>query len=80
MFDLLKQMGQLKQMQEAIKKERVEIENDGVKVTVSGEMSILEIKLNPDKPAIDQERTVKDSINQAFTEIQSRLAKNLSLP
>lgn len=74
MFDKLKQ---LKQMQEVLKKEEVEEEINGVKVLVNGKMEILEVSLNNDLSKEDQEKALKDCLNQAFSRIQSNLSSKM---
>ena len=46
MFDNLKQLHQLKKMQDEFKKETVTLEKNGLKVTINGNFEIQEIILN----------------------------------
>ena len=79
MFDFMKQVSQLRQLQSQMKNERLEKEKDGIRVVVNGEMRIEEIRLNPDLPPEEQSQLLKNIINDAFEEIQKRLASKLQL-
>jgi DNA-binding protein YbaB len=77
MFDQLKQLKQMKDLQDKLGKERVEIEKDGIKVAVNGKMEVEEIILNPSLSKEQQEKTVKDCINDAMKKIQISAAQKL---
>lgn len=79
MLDFLKQIGPLRAMQEQIKKEVVTLEQDGVKLTMRGDMQIQEIKIQPDLKTEQIEKTIISLHNRALAEIQSRLARSMSL-
>ena len=72
---LLKQLGDLKKMQKEISRQRVTVENRGVKVTVTGEQKIKELDFADGV----EPRTVAKVINQAFDRLKKRLAKNLMI-
>lgn len=78
MFDQLKQLKQLKEIQDQLKKERVEVEKNGVKAVVNGKMEIEEIVLNPDFGIEQQEKAVKDCVNEAVRKVQTNLAQKMS--
>lgn len=78
MFDQLKQLAQLKSLQNQIAKEKFEAEFDGVKAVVNGGMTIEEISLNPALDLPRQQRAAKEAINRAMKEAQSGAAKKLS--
>jgi len=77
MFDNLKQLAKLKELQEALEKERKEVEKEGVRVLVNGKMEIEEISLNPKLDAVKQGEIIKDCINQALKEVQQEAAKKM---
>lgn len=77
MLDFLKQMNQLRAMQDAMKKETVTMERNGAKVTMRGDMRIDEIIINPNVTPADSQRLLKDLINEARGEIEKRLAGQL---
>jgi DNA-binding protein YbaB len=78
MFDQLKQLKQLKEIQDQLKKERVEVGKNGVAVVVNGKMEIEDITLNPELGIEQQEKAVKDCVNDAVRKIQTNLAQKMS--
>ena len=62
----------LKQMQNQLAKERVEVEENGVKVVVSGEMKIRELRTNgqPDDK-------IADAVNKAMEKAQKLSAEKM---
>jgi len=78
MFDKLKQLKQLKDLQSAAKKEVAEVEREGVRVVVDGNMEILEIHLNPDIETIKQEKLLQDCLNEAMKKIKIALAQKMA--
>lgn len=79
MFDLLKQASQLRATQEQIKKEAVTLEQDGISLTLRGDMHISEIKIAHGLAPEQIEKTLTELHNRAVAEIQSRLARSMSL-
>lgn len=77
MFDNLKKLQQLKQIKDSLEKEKIEIEKEGIKVIVNGKMEVEEIKLNPDLNQEEQERAIKDCINEATKKIQMMVAQKM---
>ena len=77
MFGDLKQLAKLKEIKDALEKERKEVEKDGVRVVVNGKMEIEEIKLNPQLDFKKQEEIIKDCINRGLKEIQQEAAKKM---
>ena len=80
MFDFLKQMGQLRAMRERMKNETVALEQDGIKLSMRGDMHISEIKISSGLSPEQIEKILIDLHNRALAEIQSRLARSISLP
>lgn len=78
MLDKFKQIKQLKNLQTAIKKEKVEVEKEGVKVVVSGAMEVEEISLNKDLSKEKQETVLKQCFNEAMKKIRRKIAGQLS--
>ena len=62
----------LKQMQNQLAKERVEIEENGVKVVVSGEMKIKELRTND-----QSDDKVVETINKAMEKAQKMSAEKM---
>jgi len=70
MAEMMKQaremQNNLKKIKEELKRSQYEAEVNGVKVIVSGEMDIKELKLNPALDPKKQEESVKQAINKAL--------------
>lgn len=77
MLDKLKELGQLKALQDQARGERFEASRDGVKVVVNGALTIEEIVLNPDLSPQEQESIVKECINDAMKNAQMGMAQKL---
>ena len=54
--------GQMKKIKDELSRQTYEAEAGGVRVTVSGDMEVKEIK----SPAGEQDRAVKDAVNKAL--------------
>ncbi|MDD5146770.1 MAG: YbaB/EbfC family nucleoid-associated protein [Candidatus Pacebacteria bacterium] len=78
MFDKFKQMKQLIDLQNQMKQEKAEVERNGVKVVVNGKMEVEEVRLNQQMAPQDQERIVKDCINEAAKQVQMKMASKMS--
>jgi len=78
MFDKLKQLAQLKEMESKMKEERIVVENSGVKIVINGKLAIEEIALNPQLGLEEQQRIVKDCFNEAVRKIQMSMAQKFS--
>jgi len=77
MLDKLKQLNQLKALQDQAKNEKFEASKEGVKVVVNGSLIIEEIILNPDLPADQQALIVKECINDALRNAQMGMAQKM---
>jgi DNA-binding protein YbaB len=74
-FDQLKQMKQIKDIQDQLSKERMEAEKEGIKAVVNGKMEVEEIVLNPSLAKEQQERLVKECVNEAMKKVQMSAAQ-----
>lgn len=77
MLDKFKQLRELKKLQDEISKEKVEVEKKGVKVVLNGKIEVEEIILNPELSQNEQEKILRDCINEAVQRIQFRLASKM---
>ncbi|MFA6322657.1 MAG: YbaB/EbfC family nucleoid-associated protein [Candidatus Buchananbacteria bacterium] len=77
MLDKLKQIGQLKAMQDQIKKEKFEVEKQGIKVVVSGSLQIEEIIVLNEMESETLVRAIKDCTNEALKKAQFGLAQKI---
>jgi DNA-binding protein YbaB len=77
MFDKLKNIQELKRMQNEFKKERETVQKRGLSVTVNGNMEVESITLNPALAQRETEIVLAQCINEANKNIQKRLAKSM---
>ncbi|MDD5144834.1 MAG: YbaB/EbfC family nucleoid-associated protein [Candidatus Pacebacteria bacterium] len=77
MFDKLKQLKQIKDLQDALKNEKAEVEKEGIRVSVNGKMEIESIELNPGLDKESQERIVRECVNEALKKVQMIAAQKL---
>lgn len=78
MFEKLNQLKKLKELQNSLKKEIIEIEKENIKVSVNGNLKIEEITLNPELGKERQESLLKECINEAMQKIQRIAAEKMS--
>jgi len=77
MFDKIKQIHQLKKLQDEFKKEKLTVEKNGVSVTMNGNFEVEEIKLNPALGLEDQQSALKQALNEVRESIQKTLAQKM---
>ena len=78
MFDKLKQLHNLKKLQDDFKKERLTFDDRGVEVTINGNFEVEAVKLNPELTIVEQQEVLKHCLNMARQEIQKTLASRIS--
>ncbi|MEX1014075.1 MAG: YbaB/EbfC family nucleoid-associated protein [Candidatus Paceibacterota bacterium] len=76
MFDNLKDLKKLKDLQNQMKKETITVESNGVSLTLNGEMKIQSLSLNPDLDISNQEKAIKDCFEEAMTKIRKKLSSS----
>ena len=77
MFDNLKKLQQLKAIKNSLEKEKIVTENQGTKVIMNGKMEIEEIQLSSELNKEEQEKVLKDCINEAMKKIQMIVAQKM---
>ncbi len=77
MWDQMKQAKELYRLQKELQKERIEVEDKGVKIIVNGKMEIESVTLNPEISKEEQEQAVKTCFNEALRKIQTNLAQKM---
>lgn len=77
MFDKFKQLKQMKELRDSLSKEKEEIEKNGIRAVVNGKMEVEEVHLNPDLDKEEQERLIRECINEGFKKIQNNAAKKM---
>jgi len=78
MLDKLKQLAHLKKMQDELKDQLVEVEQQGVKVVLNGRFEVEEILLNPNLQKEEQEIVIRQCFNEAVKKLQMSLAQKFS--
>ena len=77
MFDKLKQIKQLKELQNKLSKEEIVVEKNGVRIIINGKMEVKEVKLNPNLSFKEQEELIRDCFNDAIKKLQMSIAKEM---
>ncbi len=77
MLDKLKQLGQLKALQDSMKSEKFIVEKEGFKIVMNGNLQVEEVIVNPDLPAEQQNQIIKDCTNEAIAKTQKGMAQKL---
>ncbi|MCD6284019.1 YbaB/EbfC family nucleoid-associated protein [bacterium] len=77
MFDKLKQIKQLKELQNKLSKEEIIAEKDGVKIIINGKMEVKKVQLNPSLSFEKQEELIRDCFNNAVKELQMSITKEM---
>ncbi|MBM3206224.1 MAG: hypothetical protein FJZ43_01195 [Candidatus Staskawiczbacteria bacterium] len=77
MFDKLKQINELRKLQGEFKKEKMTLEKRGIVIVMNGNFEIEDVKLNAQLSLEDQQRAVKEVINEARESIQKKLAQKM---
>lgn len=67
----------MQQIQNALKNEKIENEKNGVKVRLNGKLEVEDIELNAALSIDDQEKAVKDCINDAMKKAQMVVARKM---
>lgn len=81
MLDKLKNLYKLKQDAQRIKdelaKEKVEVENHGIKIIMNGNQEVESIILISDLPIETQQRYLKETFNEAVKKVQKLMAEKM---
>lgn len=78
MFDKLKQLQQARAIQQALSQERIEVEENGVRIILRGDLVVEEVSLNESLSLRDQELAVKNCFQKAVRETQRVMAQKMS--
>ncbi len=77
MFDKLREVKKLREMQNALAKERAEIEEGGVRVVINGKMEVEEVSIEEGLSKEEIEKNTKNSINQCLKKVQMEAARRM---
>ena len=69
MFEKLKQIKKLQEIQGALKNEKVENEKNGVKILMNGKLEVEDVQLNPDLSLAEQEKAHVRIISKALERV-----------
>jgi len=75
MFDKLKDLKKLKDLEGALGKETIEKEREGIKVVVNGRAEIVSVSLNADLEKGRQEQILKEIINDVSRDAKMLMAR-----
>lgn len=78
MFNLFKNLKELKQLNEMVSSEKVVVERDGIMIKMNGKMEVEEIILNSSLDIEKQQKILKDVFNEAIKKIQMALMTKFS--
>ncbi|AKM78429.1 MAG: hypothetical protein UY31_C0032G0009 [Candidatus Wolfebacteria bacterium GW2011_GWE1_48_7] len=74
MFDSFKQLKQLKELQNAIQKEEVTAERDGVRITMNGAFEVNEVSIEEGIANDRLQKLMKEVFNDAVKKAQQAIA------
>ncbi len=77
MLDKFKQINQLRNIQNELQKEKVEVEKSGVKVIINGKMQVEEIEISADIANDKQAEILKNCFNDAIQKVQMIAARKM---
>ncbi len=81
MFNKLKQIkdmrSQAKTMQNALAEEKIELEKNGIKMEMNGNMEVLNLSINSDSSKEEMARDLKSLFNDAIKKTQKIMAKKM---
>ena len=77
MFQKFSDLKKAKALQKTFAEEKVEMEDQGLKVVINGNMKIEEIHLDPQLKAEEQAERLKTLINRAFLGVQQKIAAKI---
>jgi len=77
MFEQIKQIKKLQEIQNALKNEKIDGEKNGVKIFMNGKLEVEDVELNPALSIDDQEKAVKDCFNDTMKKVQMVVAKKM---
>lgn len=78
MLDKLKKVNELRKLKNSLKDEVSEVEKDGVRVKVNGQMQIQEVEISPELTKRKQEEALETCINDALQKVQMKAAQKMS--
>ncbi|MBI5573006.1 MAG: YbaB/EbfC family nucleoid-associated protein [Elusimicrobia bacterium] len=78
MFDKLKQLGKLKEIQNILGEVKAEVEKEGVKIVLTGKLEVESVLINPALSKEKQEKVLKECFNEAIRKINLSIAQKMT--
>ncbi len=78
MLDKIKKIKELKEIQNQLRKEKIELEDSDIKITMNGSLELEQLILNPNLDIKEQEKIIKKLFNEAVKKAQLNLASKMS--
>ena len=75
MFEKLKQIGKLREVQKSLEEEKVETEKKGTRLVINGNIKVVDISLNPELEKDEQEKALVECFNEGVEKIKSSMAQ-----
>ncbi len=75
MFDKLKQIGKLREVQKSLEDEKVEIEKNGTRVVINGNLKVLSVSLNSGLEKEEQEKVLSECFNEGMEKVKLAMAQ-----
>jgi DNA-binding protein YbaB len=75
--DLYQLQAKAKEMQKKLAEETIELEKDGVKITMNGKQEVLSVEIDDSLPKEDKEKLLKEVFNGAVQQVQQLMAKQM---
>jgi DNA-binding protein YbaB len=77
MFDKMKQLAKLKEIQDKMSQEKFSVESQGTEVVINGKMQVESIRLSENLSQEEQAKVLRDCFNQAIVKMQTKMASHL---
>ncbi len=78
MLDKIKQLKKIREIQNALEKEKMSIEDGGIKITINGKLEIENLEISDEIKREEISKAVKRAVNKALREAQIAIAKKVS--
>ena len=78
MFDKFKDLAKMKSLQKSIQEKEFISEKEGIKVIIDGSFNIKDVFLNSDLNKGEQEKILKDCLNDVFKKARLSIAQEFS--
>jgi len=75
--DLYKLQSQAKEIQKKLADETIEVENNGIKIVMTGNQEVLSVEINPELSKEEQEKYLAQTFNDAIKKVQQLMANQM---